>query len=90
MYNDKDWEMLQQIYQGVMIFWDILKNFLKEVEIVRYSNGWNLLAFKPQIKKINDWDKEKREASKEEAPLASTRKPQANLPKNGRIKGKKT
>ncbi|MBW0548456.1 hypothetical protein O181_088171 [Austropuccinia psidii MF-1] len=39
VYKDKDWEMLPQIHQGVMNSWHILKKFLKEEEIVRYSNG---------------------------------------------------
>ncbi|MBW0472913.1 hypothetical protein O181_012628 [Austropuccinia psidii MF-1] len=30
--------------------WHILKKFLKEEEIVRYSNGWNPLSSKTQIK----------------------------------------
>ncbi|MBW0573781.1 hypothetical protein O181_113496 [Austropuccinia psidii MF-1] len=44
------------------------KKFFKEEEIVRYSNVWNPLSSKPQIKKM--------EESKEEDPLASTRNPQ--------------
>ncbi|MBW0557736.1 hypothetical protein O181_097451 [Austropuccinia psidii MF-1] len=39
---------------------------------MRYSNGWTPLSSKPQIKKS--------EATKEEAPVASTSKPQANPP----------
>ncbi|MBW0540920.1 hypothetical protein O181_080635 [Austropuccinia psidii MF-1] len=35
----------------------MLRKFLKEEEIVTYSNGWNLLSYKPQIKKIKDWNK---------------------------------
>ncbi|MBW0483714.1 hypothetical protein O181_023429 [Austropuccinia psidii MF-1] len=61
--------------------------FLQEEEIVRYSNGWNPLSSKPQIKKIKDWHNKKREASKEEAPVASTSKPQVNQPPQ---EGKKT
>ncbi|MBW0501731.1 hypothetical protein O181_041446 [Austropuccinia psidii MF-1] len=80
MYKDKDWEMLPQIHQGVMNSWHILKRFLKEEEIVRYSNGCNLLSSKPQIKKIKEYHAKKREVSKEEAPVASTRNPQANQP----------
>ncbi|MBW0585277.1 hypothetical protein O181_124992 [Austropuccinia psidii MF-1] len=55
VYKDKDWEMLPQIHQGVMNSWHILKHFLKEEEIVRYSNGWNPLSSKPQIKKIKEY-----------------------------------
>ncbi|MBW0522378.1 hypothetical protein O181_062093 [Austropuccinia psidii MF-1] len=81
--------MLPQIHQGVMNSWNILKKFLKEEEIVRYSNGWNPLSSKPQIKKINECHSKKKEVSKEEAPVASTRKPQANqLPKEGKNKKK--
>ncbi|MBW0543065.1 hypothetical protein O181_082780 [Austropuccinia psidii MF-1] len=70
--------MLPQIYQGVMNSWHILQEFLKEEKRVGYSNGWNLLSSKPQIKKRKEYHAKKREASKEEAPVASTRKPQAN------------
>ncbi|MBW0524054.1 hypothetical protein O181_063769 [Austropuccinia psidii MF-1] len=85
MYKDKDWEMLPQIHQGVMNFWSILKRFLKEEEIVRYSNGWNPLSSKPQIKKIKEYHAKKREERKEEAPVASNSKPQANqLPQEGK------
>ncbi|MBW0586167.1 hypothetical protein O181_125882 [Austropuccinia psidii MF-1] len=90
MYKDKDWEMLPQIHQGVMNSWHILKKFLKEEEIVRYSNRWNPLSSKPQIKKIKEYHAKKREASKEEAPVPSTSKPQANqLPKEGKKNKKK-
>ncbi|MBW0587471.1 hypothetical protein O181_127186 [Austropuccinia psidii MF-1] len=65
--------------------WHILKKFLKEEEIVRYSNGWNQLSSKPQIKKIKEYYSKKKEERKEEAPVASTRKPQANqLPQEGK------
>ncbi|MBW0592782.1 hypothetical protein O181_132497 [Austropuccinia psidii MF-1] len=85
VYKDKDWDMLPQIHQGVMNSWNILKRFLKEEEIVRYSNGWNPLSSKPQIKKIKEYHAKNKEATKEEAPVASTSKPQANpLPKKGR------
>ncbi|MBW0589756.1 hypothetical protein O181_129471 [Austropuccinia psidii MF-1] len=47
--------MLPQVHQGMMNSWDILKKFLKEEEIVRYSNGWNPISFKPQIKKIKEY-----------------------------------
>ncbi|MBW0508167.1 hypothetical protein O181_047882 [Austropuccinia psidii MF-1] len=80
VYKDKDWEMLPQIHQGVMNYWHILKRFLTEEEIVVYSNGCSPLSSKPQIKKIKENHPKKREASKEEAPVASTRKPQANQP----------
>ncbi|MBW0569470.1 hypothetical protein O181_109185 [Austropuccinia psidii MF-1] len=76
VYNDKDWEMLPQIHQGVMNSWHILKKFLKEEEIVRYSNGWNPLSSKPQIKNIKEYGAKKKEETKEEALVASTRKPQ--------------
>ncbi|MBW0533650.1 hypothetical protein O181_073365 [Austropuccinia psidii MF-1] len=82
---DKDWEMLPQIHQGVMNSWNILKKFLKEEEIVRYSNVWNALSSKPQINKIKEYHTKKKEASKEEAPLASTNKPKANqIPQEGK------
>ncbi|MBW0576344.1 hypothetical protein O181_116059 [Austropuccinia psidii MF-1] len=59
--------------------------FLKEEEIVRYSNGWNPLSSKLQIKNIKEYHTKKWEATKEEAPVASTRKPQPiHLPKKGR------
>ncbi|MBW0471850.1 hypothetical protein O181_011565 [Austropuccinia psidii MF-1] len=67
MYKDKDWEMLPQIHQVVINSLHILKKFLKEEEIVRYSNGWNPLSSKPHIKKINEYHAKKREARKEEA-----------------------
>ncbi|MBW0552947.1 hypothetical protein O181_092662 [Austropuccinia psidii MF-1] len=60
--------------------WHILKTFLKEEEIVRHSNGWNPLSSKPQIRNIKDWHIKKRKVSKEEAPVASTSKPQARPP----------
>ncbi|MBW0542516.1 hypothetical protein O181_082231 [Austropuccinia psidii MF-1] len=65
--------MLPQIHKVVMNSLNILKTFLKEVEIVRYSKGWNPLSSKPKIKRI-------KEGSKEEAPVASTSKPQVNQP----------
>ncbi|MBW0533766.1 hypothetical protein O181_073481 [Austropuccinia psidii MF-1] len=76
VYKDKDWEMLPQIHQGVINSWHILKRFLKEEEIVRYSNVWNPLSSKPQIKKIKEYYVKKKEATKEEASVASTSKPQ--------------
>ncbi|MBW0488580.1 hypothetical protein O181_028295 [Austropuccinia psidii MF-1] len=39
----KDWEMWPQIHQRVMNSWHILNKFLKQDEIVRYSNGQNPL-----------------------------------------------
>ena len=82
--------MLPQIQQGVMNSWHILKKFLKEDEIVRYSNGWNPLSSKPQIKKIKEYHAKNREQTKEEALVASTSKPQANpLPQEGKKKKKK-
>ncbi|MBW0540276.1 hypothetical protein O181_079991 [Austropuccinia psidii MF-1] len=81
--------MLPQIQQGVMNSWHILKKFLKEEEIVRYSNGWNPPSSKPQIKNIKEYHAKTREASKEEAQVASTRKPQANQPPQEGKKNKK-
>ncbi|MBW0537095.1 hypothetical protein O181_076810 [Austropuccinia psidii MF-1] len=72
--------MLPQIHQEVMNSWHIHTKFLQEEEIVKYSNGWNILSSKPQIQNIKDWHNKKRELSKEEAPVASTRKPKANQP----------
>ncbi|MBW0593337.1 hypothetical protein O181_133052 [Austropuccinia psidii MF-1] len=90
VYKDKDWEMLPQIHQGVMKSWHILERFLKEEEIVRYSNGWNPLSSKPQIKKIKEYHAKKKEETKEEAPVASTSKSQANpLPQEGKKNKKK-
>ncbi|MBW0532620.1 hypothetical protein O181_072335 [Austropuccinia psidii MF-1] len=84
VYKDKEWEMLPQLHQGVMNSWHILKQFLKEEEIVRYSDGLNPLSSKPQIKKIKEYHAKKKKATKEEAPVASTRKPQDNpLPQEG-------
>ncbi|MBW0515722.1 hypothetical protein O181_055437 [Austropuccinia psidii MF-1] len=58
---------------------------VQEEEIVRYSNGWNSLSSKPQIKKIKEYHAKKKEVSKEEAPVAATSKPQANqLPQEGK------
>ncbi|MBW0461744.1 hypothetical protein O181_001459 [Austropuccinia psidii MF-1] len=83
--------MLPQIHQGVMSSWNILKKFRQEEEIVRYSNGWNPLSSKSQIKKIKDWHNTKREARKEEAPVASTSKPKVvQPPQEGRKNKKRT
>ncbi|MBW0508631.1 hypothetical protein O181_048346 [Austropuccinia psidii MF-1] len=90
VYKEEDWEMLPQIHRGVMNSWNIMKNFLKEEEIVRYSNQWSPLSSKPKIKKINEYNAKNKEASKEEAPVASTRNPQANqLPQEGKKNKKK-
>ncbi|MBW0585144.1 hypothetical protein O181_124859 [Austropuccinia psidii MF-1] len=89
VYKDKDWEMLPQIHQGVMNSCHILKRFLTEEDIVVYSNGWNPLSLKPQIKKIKEYHSKKREESKEEAPVALTRKSQANQPSQEGKKNKK-
>ncbi|MBW0547365.1 hypothetical protein O181_087080 [Austropuccinia psidii MF-1] len=70
--------MLAQIHKGVMNSWDILEIFLKEEEIVKYSNGWNPLSSKPQIKKMKEYHSKNKEESKEESPVSSTSKPQAN------------
>ncbi|MBW0584099.1 hypothetical protein O181_123814 [Austropuccinia psidii MF-1] len=67
----------------------ILKKFLKEEEIVRYSDGWNKLSSKPQIRNIKDCHNKKREASKEETPVASTSKPTASQPPQEGKKNKK-
>ncbi|MBW0525874.1 hypothetical protein O181_065589 [Austropuccinia psidii MF-1] len=66
VYKEKDWEMLPQIHQGVINSWHILKKFLKEEKIVRYSNGWNPLSSKSQIKKIKEYHSKKKEASMED------------------------
>ncbi|MBW0592492.1 hypothetical protein O181_132207 [Austropuccinia psidii MF-1] len=89
VYKDKDWKMLPQIHQGVMNSWHILKTFLTEEEIVVYCNGCNTLSSKPQIKKIKAYHSKKKEASKEEGPVASNRKPQANQPLQEGKKNKK-
>ncbi|MBW0505597.1 hypothetical protein O181_045312 [Austropuccinia psidii MF-1] len=74
-----------KLHQGVMSFWNILKKLIKEEEIVRYSNVWNPLSSKPQIKKIKEYHAKKREATKEEVPVAYTSKPQAvPLPQEGK------
>ncbi|MBW0509895.1 hypothetical protein O181_049610 [Austropuccinia psidii MF-1] len=72
--------MFPQIHQAVINSWHILKKFLKEEEILRYSNGWNPLSSKPQIKNIKEYHAEKKQESKEDAPAASTSKPQFNQP----------
>ncbi|MBW0483830.1 hypothetical protein O181_023545 [Austropuccinia psidii MF-1] len=91
VYKDKDWEMLPQLHEGVMNSWHILKKFLEEEEIVRYSNGWNPLSSKPQVKQIKEYHSKKKEETKEEATVASYSKPQANpLPQEERKKKKRT
>ncbi|MBW0591988.1 hypothetical protein O181_131703 [Austropuccinia psidii MF-1] len=90
VYKYKDWGMLPQIHPGGIKSWHILKTFLKEEEIVKYSNGWNPLSSKLQIKKIKEYHAKKRDKTKEEAPVASTSKPQANpLPQEGKKNKKK-
>ncbi|MBW0591803.1 hypothetical protein O181_131518 [Austropuccinia psidii MF-1] len=70
--------------------WHILKKFLKEEEIFRYSNGWNPPSSKTKIKNIKEYHAKKMEASKEESSVASTRKPQANqLPQEAKKNKKK-
>ncbi|MBW0575866.1 hypothetical protein O181_115581 [Austropuccinia psidii MF-1] len=82
--------MFPHIHQGVMSSWHILKRFLKEEEIVRYSNRWNPLSSKPQIKKIKEYHAKKKEATKEEALVASTSKLQASpLTQEGKKNKKK-
>ncbi|MBW0593416.1 hypothetical protein O181_133131 [Austropuccinia psidii MF-1] len=86
VYKDKDWGILPQIHQGVMNSWRILK----EEAIVRYSNGWDPLSSKSQIKKIKEYYSKKREETKEESPVASTCKPQASpFTQEGKNKNKK-
>ncbi|MBW0585638.1 hypothetical protein O181_125353 [Austropuccinia psidii MF-1] len=71
--------------------WHILRKFLKEEEIVIYSNGWTPLSSSSQNKKIKDYHAKKREASKEEAQVNSTRKPQTNqCSQEGKNKKKKS
>ncbi|MBW0480395.1 hypothetical protein O181_020110 [Austropuccinia psidii MF-1] len=90
VYMDKDWEMFPQIHQGVMNSWRILKKFLKVEEIVRYSNGWNPLSSKPQIKNIKEYHAQKREETKEEAPVSSTSNSEDTpLPQEGKKNKKK-
>ncbi|MBW0590495.1 hypothetical protein O181_130210 [Austropuccinia psidii MF-1] len=72
--------MLPKIHQGVMNSWHLLKTLLKEEEIVRYSKGWNPLSSKLRNKKIKEYHAKKREASKEEAQVVFTSKPQVNQP----------
>ncbi|MBW0503155.1 hypothetical protein O181_042870 [Austropuccinia psidii MF-1] len=82
--------MFPQIHQGVMKSCHILKKFVKAEEIVRYSNGWNPLSSKPKIKKIKEYHSKKKEASKKEAPVASTSKPQVKqLPQEGKKRKEK-
>ncbi|MBW0558465.1 hypothetical protein O181_098180 [Austropuccinia psidii MF-1] len=69
--------------------WHIPKNLITEEEIVVYSNGWHPLSSKPQIKKIKEYHSKKKDARKEEAPVASTSKPQANQPPQEGKKNKK-
>ncbi|MBW0505962.1 hypothetical protein O181_045677 [Austropuccinia psidii MF-1] len=65
------------------------ENLFKEEAIVRYSNGWNPLSSKPELKKIKEYHSKKRKASKEEVPVASTSKPQVNQsPQEGKEKKK--
>ncbi|MBW0467483.1 hypothetical protein O181_007198 [Austropuccinia psidii MF-1] len=88
-YKDKDCKMLTQIQQGVMNYWHILKELLKEEEIVKYSYGCNPLPSKLQIKKIKYYHAKKREESKEKDPVGSTSKPQASQPtQEGKKKNK--
>ncbi|MBW0485990.1 hypothetical protein O181_025705 [Austropuccinia psidii MF-1] len=82
--------MLPQIHQGVMNSGNILNQFLKEEEIVRYSNGCNKLSYNPQIKNIKEYHSKNREEREEKAPVASTRKHQANqIPQEGKKNKKK-
>ncbi|MBW0499919.1 hypothetical protein O181_039634 [Austropuccinia psidii MF-1] len=82
--------MLQQIHQGGINSWNILKKFLEEKEILRYSNGWNPLSSKPQIKKDKGLTCQKEGGKQGRSPVASTRKTQANqLPQEGKKNKKK-
>ncbi|MBW0484738.1 hypothetical protein O181_024453 [Austropuccinia psidii MF-1] len=81
--------MLPQIYQGVMSSWNILKILFKEEELVKYSNGLTPLSSQPKINKIKDYHAKKREASREEAPVAFTQKLQVNQPPQEGKKNKK-
>ncbi|MBW0508554.1 hypothetical protein O181_048269 [Austropuccinia psidii MF-1] len=91
VYKEKDWELLPKIYQGVINSCNNLKNFLKEEEMARYSNDLNPLSSKPQIKTIKDWQNKKREAGKEKATVASTRKPKySQTPQEGKKRRKRT
>ncbi|MBW0538290.1 hypothetical protein O181_078005 [Austropuccinia psidii MF-1] len=59
-------------------------------EIVRYSNRWKQLSSNPQIKRIKEHHSKNKEVRKEEAPVASTTKPQANqIPQEGKKNQKK-
>ncbi|MBW0522006.1 hypothetical protein O181_061721 [Austropuccinia psidii MF-1] len=81
--------MIPQIHQRVMKSWHILKKLLKEEKIVRYSNGCNPLSSKHKIKKTKEYHAKKREENKEEAQVASTRKPQVSQPPQEGKKNKK-
>ncbi|MBW0507884.1 hypothetical protein O181_047599 [Austropuccinia psidii MF-1] len=72
--------MLPQIHQEVMKSWHIFKEFLQQKELMRYSNGWNLLSSKHEIKKAKEYHSKKRDKSKEESPVASNSKPQVSQP----------
>ncbi|MBW0551981.1 hypothetical protein O181_091696 [Austropuccinia psidii MF-1] len=39
--------------------WNILKKFLQEEEIVKCSNGWNTILYKPKNKKTKEWHNKK-------------------------------
>ncbi|MBW0571290.1 hypothetical protein O181_111005 [Austropuccinia psidii MF-1] len=55
-----------------------------------YSNGWNPLSSKPQIKKINKYHSKKEGHKQGRSPEASTSKPQASQPlQKGKKKKKK-
>ncbi|MBW0571664.1 hypothetical protein O181_111379 [Austropuccinia psidii MF-1] len=70
--------------------WHILKKFLKEDEIVRYSNRWNPLSSKPQIKKIKStMPKRGRKARKKPQYLLPESLKPTNLPRKGRRTRKK-
>ncbi|MBW0570431.1 hypothetical protein O181_110146 [Austropuccinia psidii MF-1] len=81
--------VLHGVPQGVMSSWHILKTFLTEEDIMVYSNGWNPLSSRPQIRNIKKYHSKKREASKEKASVASISKPQVNQPPQEGKKNKK-
>ncbi|MBW0539736.1 hypothetical protein O181_079451 [Austropuccinia psidii MF-1] len=84
VYKDKDCEMLPQIHQGVINSWKILKRFLTEEEIVVYSNGWNPLSSKPQIRNIKEYHS-KKEGGKQGRSPSSFYQQASNQPTSPRI-----
>ncbi|MBW0593017.1 hypothetical protein O181_132732 [Austropuccinia psidii MF-1] len=71
--------------------WNIIKKLLEEEEIVKISNGLNPLSSKPQIKNIKEYHNKKKEASRVEAPVASTSNPQVSqTPQEGKKNKKRS